>query len=238
MKTFAKLFASLGIFAFASVASAQQIHIKARFVEVPKETLEALQKDFGVASDGTELLTPEQMSTTLQEFESDSSVKELAAPEVTTTSGRQTQMRTTTIQTILTNFVAQETSTSTNIVAQTEEMECGPMLDIISTVSSDGLKIGLTTTASVTKFLGYDKPPAIHPKDGELSLPVVLPKFEVKKASAQTSVPDGQTLILFGKSNNVENQLNSRSSGEQELLVVMITPTIVDAAGNRIHLDN
>jgi hypothetical protein len=238
MKKFNQFLIALSaILAFAANVSAQQIHIKARFIEASKTTLETLQKNFGVASDGTELLTPEQMRSTLKSFRSDSSVETLAEPEVTTIGGRQTQMRATKIIDIITNFTFEENS----VVVQHKQMEFGPVLDVVPTVSSDGEKINLTTTASLLKFVGYADTKnatahfATNSAGEQITLPTVLPQFEVKQASAKITVLDDQTVVLMPKSSNDENQ---SSPDEQKVLVVMITSTIVDDAGNRIHSDN
>jgi Flp pilus assembly secretin CpaC len=250
------LIALSAILVFVVNSSAQEIHIKARFLEVPKDMLEAFKKDIGVASDGTKLLTPEQMNTTIQDLEADSSVETLAEPEVITKSGRQAQMRITTIQTIITNFVFQD-STFVNgaaiqdgISPQTESVESGPVLDVAPTISNDGLKIELTTIASDTKFFGYADPGnsperfATNSAGQKINLPLIFPVLQMNQAVAKVTVADGQTLVLFPKANPQTDQRLAKhiaqaekKSGEK-FLVALITPTIVDAAGNRIHSDN
>jgi len=251
MKTLVKLLiATVGILAFAAGAGAQEIHIKASFFEVPRTTLETLQKNFAVASDGTERLTLEQMNSTLKNLRSNPDVKSLSAPEVITSSGRQTQMRATEIQTVVTNFTFQENSGNSSAVPQSEKIECGPILDVIPTISSDGQKIGLKTTASLVRFFGYADPEglpsrfATNSAGEKVNLPIILPVLQVDRASAQSTLDDGQTLVLFPKADVEQDQRLTRHIAQAEMkkgkkfLVVMITPTIVDAIGNPIHSGN
>jgi Flp pilus assembly secretin CpaC len=266
MKTFTKiLFISLGTIAFTAIAQEQQIHIKTRFFELPKSTLDALQKNFEVTSDGAEMLTPEQMKALLKSLRSNSGVKTFAEPEVVTTSGRHTQMRATTIQTIITDFVFQESTfvdgkqVKNAISPKTENVEFGPVLDVVPSVSNDGLKIELTTTASDTKFFGYADTTTrnmfgfrSYPHERwvtnsagqKIGLPEILPVQQMNQASAKVTLTDGQTLVLFPK---VEPQTDERltkhiaqaeKKNGEKFLVVLITPTFVDYGGNRIHSDN
>ena len=251
MKILAKLLMmAFGLIAFAAGAGAQEIHIKARFVEVPRATLETLQKNFAVANDGTERLTPEQMNSTLKNLRSNPGAELLSEPEVITSSGRQTQMRATEIQTVVTNFTFQEHSGNSSVVPQSEKIECGPILDVIPTFSSDGQKIGLKATASLVRFLGYADPAgsplrfATNSAGEKVNLPTALPVLQVSRASTQSTLDDGQTLVLFPKADVEQDQRLTRHIAQAEMkkgkkfLVVMITPSIVDTAGNPIHSDN
>ena len=241
---------AFGILAFAAGVRAQEIHIKARFFEVPRATLETLQKNFVVANDGTERLTPEQMNSTLKNLRSNPDAKLLSGPEVTTSSGRQTQMRATKIQTVLTNFTLQENSGNSSVVPQSEKIECGSILDVIPAISSGGQKIDLKTTASFVRFFGYADPSgspsrfATNSAGEKVNLPIILPVLQVNRASAQSTLSDGQTLVLFPKANVEQDQRLARHIAQAEkksggkFFVVMITPTIVDTAGNPIHSGN
>ncbi|HZF00290.1 MAG TPA: hypothetical protein VE344_00155 [Methylomirabilota bacterium] len=76
---------------------APQIHIKARFIEVPEDNVELILKT-GVAVDAkekntVEIIAADKMKSLLRQLESTSGVETLAEPEVVTTSSRQTQMR-------------------------------------------------------------------------------------------------------------------------------------------------
>ncbi len=77
--------------------TAPEIHLKARFMEVPESDVESVLKA-GVAVDAKETNTVEILTTTnatvlLRKLESAGGVTALAEPEAETTSGRQVQMR-------------------------------------------------------------------------------------------------------------------------------------------------
>jgi hypothetical protein len=231
------LIALSAIVVFVASASAQQIHIKTIFIEMPKKGF----VDPRSSGQVTGILTPENMQMVLQQLESKSGAEILGEPEVTTIGGRQTQMRATVILTVITNFTFEENSGKSSITPQSAQIEFGPVLDVVPTVSSDGEKINLTTTASLLNFLGYADTKnatahfATNSAGEQIALPTVSPQFEVKQDSAKITVLDGQTILLMPKSSNKENQ---NPADEQKVLVVMITPTIVDDTGNRIHPDN
>jgi Flp pilus assembly secretin CpaC len=213
------------------------------------------------------ILTSENTQVAIKALESRVGIEELAEPEVTTTSGRQTQMRATQIVTVVTNFAFNENFDnpgSSSITQQSTNLEFGPVLDVIPTVLPDGYTIDMRTTASLTEFLGYDTPPtkpAEHinnlgdhvPVTLPVTLPVVLPSFEIRKATANIKLWDGQTVVLSGmkarfydggKEVGTEpdyfrktKAARSQPDRANKDLLVFITVTLVDAAGNRIHSD-
>jgi type II secretory pathway component GspD/PulD (secretin) len=266
MKTPVRLFvASLGILVFVN-AGAQQLHIKARFLEVPKGTWDGLTKTIGITNPLDQpvgILTGENTKVAMTTLESRAGVEELAEPEVTTSSGRQTEMRATEIITVITNFVFAENSgtRSNSITPQTTKVETGPILEATTSVLPDNYTIDLKTTASQTEFLGYDTPPTKpveHINDSgdrvPVSLPVVLPSFGIRKASAHVELLDGQTVVLGGLKELfydggkevgaepdyfVKSKLTrGQPDEENKEVLVFITVTLVDAAGNRIHSDD
>ncbi len=238
-----------------------QVHIKARFVEVPKGTLDGFGKMIGGTNQPDQfagILTSENAAVTIRTLESRPGVEELAEPEVTTSSGRQTQVRATHRVNIITSFVYQQDVLGTNsIIPQTTNLEAGPVLDVIPIVF-DGCTINLSTTASLTEFLGYDQPTnstVVYDSAGQkIDLPTILPRFAVRKASANIKLWDGQTVVLgamktqffdVGKEVNDEPDYFRKTKAtrgqldevDKELLV-FITVTLVDAAGNRVHSDD
>lgn len=78
-----------------------QIHIKAQFLEVPKESL-ALLRPFPELTNGVTILSDAAFRKLMQTLESNPGTETLAEPEVVTTSGRQTEMRSTTLMSTLT----------------------------------------------------------------------------------------------------------------------------------------
>jgi beta-lactamase regulating signal transducer with metallopeptidase domain/type II secretory pathway component GspD/PulD (secretin) len=246
-----------------------QVHIKARFMEVPKGTLQGFKTRFtAIPQPGqtnqlavlTGILTSENFRTVWQNLENQPGVEDLAEPEVVTIGGRQTQMRATVIQTIITNFVFQETSTNSAVMPQAGSIETGPVLDVVPNVLSDGYTINLTLIPSLMEFLGYDNPTnttPVHNSEGEeIDLPQVLPKFRIRQGVANANLWDGQTLVIGGMS--ATNIITTKDSvpllGDLPLmgrlfrsesksvtmneLLVFVTATLVDPAGNRVHTDD
>ena len=231
-----------------------QIHIKARFYEVPKGTLLGFQ-NMAVSSNSaaqvTGILNATNAQTVLRSLQARSGVEVLAEPEVTTTSGRQTQMRVTQVVTVVTNMVFQDSFTNqdgavvTNaIVPQTSKVETGPVLDVVPHVLSDGCTINLALIPSVTEFLGYDKSTnttaACNRAGEKIDVPEVLPRFTVRQATATLNLWDGQTAVLGGLPEKEvvgsKKTVVQPKANEKELLV-FITASIIDPAGNRVHTD-
>jgi Flp pilus assembly secretin CpaC len=242
-----------------------QIHIKARFIEVPEPTAQY----FGTyliptgATNVAGILTDPNFRVVIYTIEQRAGTEELAITEVTTISGRQTQMRATDILTIITNFVFQETSTNSTITPNQGQVEVGPVLDVIPVVLSDGYTIDLRTIASLTEFLGYDKStntiPTVTSTGAIVDVPTIRPSFCVRQAVAHVKLWDNQTVVLGGLISAQTITINedtvpvsgSQSAGEplsrkqttirtspKKQLLVLITATMVDAAGNRIHSDD
>ena len=239
-----------------------QIHIKARFLEVPTGTMAGfgnfLNATNSTTNQFTGILNATNLKFILHSLGSRKDVEILAEPEVTTTSGRQTQMRATQIITVVTNFVFQESLTNngtSSIFPQTTQVETGPILDVIPYVLSDGYTINLMVIPSLTEFLGYDKPPDVPDVTGtnnRVQLPMILPKFNVRQMVATLNLWDNQTVVVGGMrvKNIIKDQtpvlgsvplmgrmFRSQHTNETEILV-FITATIVDTAGNRVHKED
>jgi Flp pilus assembly secretin CpaC len=228
------------------------IHIKARFLEVPKETFQNLVMPNLLTNDavksgtntGPDLLTNEKFKAVLRALEQRDGVVALAEPDVTTISGRQTQMRATQIINVVTNIALQENGTNVSVFPQMEKVETGPILDVIPYVLSDGYTINLAVHPSLTEFLGYDQPTnttTVYDKAGEkIDLTKSLPKFQVRQAKASVNLWDNQTVVFSGlpEKNYVSGKETvEKSKASDKELLVFITVTLVDPTGTRIHVD-
>jgi type II secretory pathway component GspD/PulD (secretin) len=184
----------------------------------------------------------------------------LGEPEVTTASGRRTIMKATTTISVITNFTYQETATNSGIIPQFENAEFGPVLDSTASVLSDGYTIDLNIQASYSEFLGYYKTTnttAFYTKNGKkVNVPSSFPRIEVRQTSTHMKVPDGQTVVLggmiipsirttkdkvplLGNLPVVGRLFQSQSKTEiKKNLMIFVTATIVDPAGNRVHSDD
>jgi general secretion pathway protein D len=138
----------------------------------------------------------------------------------------------------------------------------GPALDVIPYVASDGFTIQMTLIPTLTEFLGYDDPGPFLPQaqsvaGNTLGTPLVaqlpLPRFRARYVVTTCEVWDGQTVVLGGLiTDNVQKIkdkvpvlgdlpflgrfFRSESSlSEKKNLIIFVTPTIIDPAGNRVH---
>ena len=154
-------------------------------------------------------------------------------------------MRATEVVTVITNFVSAENATnhSRSIVPQTTTVETGPILDVVPYVFADGYTINLALIPSLTDFLGYDFPPTNsveHTNAAGIHLPVVLPNFTVRQVVTTVNLWDGQTAVISGLSEKIipgKKQASEKSKASDKELLVFVTATIVDPAGNRVHAE-
>jgi len=145
------------------------------------------------------------------------------------------------------------------ITPNAQQMEIGPLLDVVPYVLSDGYTINLTLIPSLTDFNGYDNPPNIATVTAGLNvvqLPVILPDFTVRQVVTTVNVWDNQTVVIGGLiSSQVTStkdkvpflgdipfvgrafQSQSKVSAKKNLMI-FVTATIVDPAGNRVHSDD
>ena len=144
------------------------------------------------------------------------------------------------------------------IVPYTQQVEPGPVLDVVPYVLSDGYTINLTLIPSLTEFDGYDTPPPIPNVTGNLNvvqLPVILPDFTVRQVVTTVNIWDNQTIVIGGLISSqtsstkdkvpvlgdlplVGNLFQSSSKVTKKNLMIFVTATIVDPAGNRVHSDD
>src|SRR5207302_8237736 len=85
-----------------------------------------------------------------------------------------------------------------------QQIELGPVLDVIPYVLSDGFTVNLTLIPTLTEFVGYDNPMAVLPPGslnqipGAVLIPTILPKFRVRQVVSTVNIWDGQTVALGG----------------------------------------
>jgi general secretion pathway protein D len=234
----------------------------------------------------TGILTDPNFQVVLHALETRAGAEELSAPEVTTTSGRQTQMKSTEIISIVTgisfnNGSANGANSTTasgggggTVVNQagvaaatpnTQSVEVGPVLDVMPYVLSDGYTLNLTLIPSLTEFSGYDTINGVSPRTAAaavagvtstVQLPAILPVFSVRQVLTTVNVWDGQTVALGGLISSTVTTQKDKVPGLGDLpllgrlfqsqtkssvkknLMIFVTPTIVDPAGNRVHSDD
>jgi general secretion pathway protein D len=150
------------------------------------------------------------------------------------------------------------------IVPTATAIPLGPTLDVIPYVSADGYTIQMTLIPTIVEFIGYDDPgpfliQAQAVGSGAASVPLTsvlpLPHFRIRQITSSVIVWDGQTIVLGGLiSDNitrVKDKIpvlgdlplvgrlfrNESSQTQKKNLVIFVTPTIIDPAGNRMHTD-
>ena len=223
-------------------ASILQPHIKARFLTMPKD-VSAGWYDSTSAS----ILTSENFSIALKQLRSRNDVETLAEPSVVTISGQQVRMQATQTISVVTNFCLQETNGTSSIVPQAAAVECGPVLDAVPKILSDGYTIKLTVIASMVEFLGYrpsaNTTPAYNSAGQEFDVPTVSPRFRVQQTTNSVDMLDGQTLVFRLNDNQMPSAAAfaelepSKSNSLNRHTLVFVTASIIDPAGNLVHAD-
>lgn len=138
----------------------------------------------------------------------------------------------------------------------TVALSTGQVMDVVPFVSADGYTIQLNLVPTFTEFLGYDQETARQFRTVVQGLPVQdtpLPRFRVRQVATTAVVWDGQTVVLggliaesvkkvrekvpvLGDIPFVGRLFRSESSDSIKAnLVIFVTPTIIDPAGNRVH---
>lgn len=139
---------------------------------------------------------------------------------------------------------------------QAAQIPFGPVLDVIPYVSADGYSIQMSIVPTLTEFLGYDTENSRQFQTvigNTPTQPTPLPGFRVRQITTSAIVWDGQTVVLGGLiAENVTKTKDKvpvlgdipllgrlfrseSSSSTKKNLVVFVTPTIIDPAGNRVH---
>jgi general secretion pathway protein D len=141
----------------------------------------------------------------------------------------------------------------------------GPSLDVIPTVSADGYSIEMALLPTYLEFLQYDPPGQFVPQaqaatGSTIGVPITaqlpLPHFRIREVATTCDVWDGQTVVLGGL---IEEQIvkikdkvpmlgdlpffgklfrSETSDSLKENLLIFVTPTMIDPAGNRVHTDD
>jgi general secretion pathway protein D len=145
------------------------------------------------------------------------------------------------------------------ITVETQQVETGPVLDVVPYVLSDGFTINMALIPSLTEFNQYDTPPNIPNVTQGLNvvqLPVVLPDFTVRQVVTTVNVWDNQTVVVGGLISSQVNDTHdsvpflgdipvlgklfqsSSKTATKKNLMIFVTATLVDPAGNRVHSDD
>jgi general secretion pathway protein D len=234
----------------------------------------------------TGILTDPQFRVVLRALEQRDGADVLAESSVTTLSGRQTQVQTVDLQTIVIGTSLNQTAgggtgattggviggTAGGVIGSTVNyptitLPFGPTLDVIPYVSADGYTIQMTIIPTLAEFIGYDDPGEFVPQAqsassgaGGVAVPITaqlpLPHFRVRSVTTSAIVWDGQTVVLGGLIAEQVNKMKDKvpilgdlplvgrlfrsesSQTQKRNLMIFVTPTIIDPAGNRAHSED
>jgi general secretion pathway protein D len=146
------------------------------------------------------------------------------------------------------------------ITPSEQQIETGPILDVVPYVLSDGYTINLTLIPSLVEFSGYQSPPSLGTFSTSglnvVLLPTALPAFSVREVTTTVNVWDGQTVVLGGL---IDSQIteskdtvpvlgdvpilgrlfqSTQKTEQKRNLMIFVTATLIDPAGNRVHSDD
>jgi type II secretory pathway component GspD/PulD (secretin) len=150
------------------------------------------------------------------------------------------------------------------VTPNTQQFEIGPTLDVVPYVLSDGFTINLSLLPQVLQFLQYDPVPQVPGytpntavvAGGTATLPTVLPHFTVRSIVTEVNIWDNQTIVLGGLISSSINSTKDKvpfladvpllgrlfqsqsKDTKKKNLMIFVTATIVDPAGNRVHSDD
>jgi general secretion pathway protein D len=162
------------------------------------------------------------------------------------------------------NNLAGNAVLGTTIEYTTQTLPFGPVLDVLPSVSADGYSIQMTIIPTITEFVRYDDPGQFVPQGQSvggatvgipLTAQLPLPRFRLRQVTTSCNVWDGQTVMLGGLITDNVSKIKDKvpllgdlpvlgrlfrsesSSSVKRNLMIFVTPTIIDPAGNRVHTD-
>lgn len=98
-----------------------------------------------------------------------------------------------------------------------QTIDLGPEVDVLPSMAPDG-SLSLSVSASFGEFLGWSDPEQQK-----------QPRLRIRKGSDTRAVPNGGSVLL-----SLSETIAAEAYPETNRLFVLVTPTLIDAAGNRI----
>lgn len=220
--------------------SPPQIAIKVKLVEIPLPDARAFWDSLGATNHRPPLfLDKDRARRCLADLAKLPGAILLNEGTVTTLSGRQAQLQW--VDDI--SVVSAGSPGSATWVTNTHSV--GQTVDIHAHVTQGGTNIQVTAGASQTELLGYDDPGQFVPSAsiGTTLALLPLPHFRVREIERVAAVcRDGDTLVLGGAAEfdrvtrpRIETRSTPAKAPSDRDLIVFVTPTIIDAAGNPVH---
>ena len=206
------------------------------------------------------ILTEAQFGPAMKTLEQYEGIDIVGAPEITTEAGREAEMQIMNLVTVVTrlNSTPAVNGKATNVY-QTQEILCGPMMNVVPQVSADGWSLDLKLKVGKSEFLGYDDPheAVVYPPNQPVYPKAVkpLPHFRMQQLVTRETVNDGQTIVLTGFTSEeliiardkvpvlgdlpLLGRLFRRSSSSKitKNVIVLITPSLIYPDGSRYNTD-
>lgn len=182
-----------------------------------------------VVHGGSGILTETQFTNLLRSLEKPG-VDLLAAPRIVTLSGRQARVEIVDVRNIVTGLVVVGETNNYS----TSAVPLGPSIDVLPSITEAGDRVQIRVVPGLTGLLGYDDPGPfqIQGEDGKpVRAQAPLPRFYASQTAVDVLVPDGQTAMISG----FPAPPTSKAEKPARQVVIFVTPTLIDAAGNRIH---
>jgi hypothetical protein len=239
-----------------------EVHLKARFLAFSNEVSDTVPEllQFERSKKTYQVLTETNFQTLLHTIESRGNCEILDEPSAVTVSSWQTQMRATeiipiggrTIRLKALKFPGVETTNE--IFNYSDSIEVGPILDAISQVMTNGFIIKLNLSVSVVEMpalgnnlIGHLPLPDswttnsaevyVRGEKQKISFPVPEYHFQTNQITISgINLYDNQTVVLNGLDYEKRDSHNEKVAKEH--LLIFVTATIVDPAGNRIRSDD
>jgi Zn-dependent protease with chaperone function len=232
-----------------------QVTLEVRTVEATKADVRAMGFDWFMnpvpgqyvapTNTVTGILTDPQFRVVMKALEQRANVNIELFPRTTTSSGRQTQLR----RSENTNVVSVVTNTDGGPEYRTEYVAVGTTVTLSPFVFEDGHTIDLLADVRLVQFLGYDDPVARG-----LPAQVPLPHFNRQSTRQSMKIRSGDTMVLGGMTTQqlvvAKDKVpvlgdipllgrlfrHEEKFMETKHVLVFITPSIIDPAGNRVQV--
>lgn len=229
--------------------------LRAKFVQPENLRLDSFSSEGKSA-----ILTCDQAKSLIKRIQQTSGSDIMSGPKLTTLSGRPcrigVQDATNLVSGVLTNEQNPHYKGENCVGYLTTQVYTGPVVEFHQKIASDKHTIQMSVTGNVIEFQGYDKPPHAEIRRAgkpPLAYTIPLPRVRLISAASDASVPDGQTLMIAGPAYYDTVKMKDKVPGLGDMplvgglfrhestsqikknLIILVTPTLIDAAGNRLY---
>jgi len=242
-----------------------QIHLSAKFVGISDSAAAEFwgRNSSRVLSttNSAVILSPAEARDALETMKLQPGSDLVDAMTVTTLSGRQVEVQSVEVTSIVTNInpaalTPPGLSGASNALYMQTDVSLGPVLDLLASLDSDGSRIQLDAKVTFREFLGYEQPSnsvTVYINGKKETATPPLPLLHVGRIAELAAVQDANTLVLGGLHSDRELLLKSKvpvlgdipllgrlfrsesKSTRRKQVLVFITPTLVDPSGKPLH---